>query len=283
MHKYALINAMPLKDGCNMKITEPMTLLLVEDDAAERDKFTGHASSRTDITFVGMTGSGDEGVQLVKGHKPEGVVLDLFLFDGKGSGLQFLTDLMEEHLEPRPIIVVTTHIPPNLVYTQALNAGVDYIHFKGQADYSPEMVINTLLFLRKSKPAARRTQSPETPEERENRIYSIIDEEYDLIGIRKKYKGHTYLRDAVFLLLTESKAKSKSVLVQVAERNGLAYSSVFRAAETAIKNAWNRSCVDDLQKHYLARISIGTGIPSPTDFIHYYADKIRKILQQQSS
>jgi DNA-binding response OmpR family regulator len=266
-----------------MTKTEPMTLLLIEDDAAERSKFTDHASNRADITFVGMTSSSDEGVQLVKEHMPEGVILDLLLYDGQGSGLQFLTDLMEEYLEPRPIIVVTTHIPPNMVYTQALNAGVDYIHFKGQADYSPEMVINTMLFLRKSMSATRRAdQCSETPEERNNRIFDIIDKELNLVGIRTRYKGRTYLRDAIFLLLTRSKSNSKAVLVQVAERNNLIYSSVFRAVETAIKNAWNNSCIDELQANYNAIISTSTGIPSPTDFIHYYADKIRMKLQQST-
>jgi DNA-binding NarL/FixJ family response regulator len=261
---------------------EPMTLLLIEDDVGERNSFTDYANNRTDITFIGMTDSSDVGVQLVKEHRPEGVILDLFLHDGKGSGLQFLTDLMEEYLEPRPIIVVTTHIPPNLVYTQALNAGVDFIHFKGQSDYSSEMVINTLLFLRKSMPTIRRTDQPlETSEERDSRIANIIDTELNLIGIRKRYKGYTYLRNAIFLHLTKSKANSKSVLVQIAEQNDLIYSTVFRSIETAIKNAWNNSCIDDLQKHYNARVIAGTGIPSPTDFVHYYADKIRKMLQQQ--
>ena len=266
-----------------MTNTAPMTLLLIEDDAAERSKIAEHSSNRSDITFVGITGSSDEGVQLVKEHKPEGVILDLLLFDGKGSGLQFLAGLAEEYLEPRPIIVVTTHIPPNLVYDQAFNAGVDYIHFKGQSDYSPEMVLNTMLFLRKPKsPILRTDQSSETPEERSSRILRLIDTELDLIGIRRRYKGHTYLSEAIFLHLTERKATSKSVLVQVAERNHLNYSSVFRAVETALKNAWNTSCIDDLQEHYTARISTSTGIPSPTDFIRYYADKIRMTLQQPS-
>ncbi|MCL1806607.1 MAG: response regulator [Oscillospiraceae bacterium] len=101
-----------------MTKNKPMTLLLIEDDATERNKFTDCANNRTDISFIGMTGSSDEGLQLVKEHKPKGVILDLLLYDGMGSGLQFLTELKKEYLEPRPIIVVTTHIPPNLVYTQ---------------------------------------------------------------------------------------------------------------------------------------------------------------------
>ena len=263
-----------------MPKAEPMTLLLIEDDAAECKKFADCANNGTDITFVGMTGSSDEGVQFLKDYTPEGVILDLFLHDGKGSGLQFLADLTKEYLEPRPIIVVTTHIPPNLVYTQALNAGVDFIHFKGQSDYTPEMVINTMLFLRKSRPAARRAGQPsETPEERNSRILKIIDIELNLIGVRTRYKGRAYLRDAIFLLLTKSKSDSKAVLVQVAERNNLNYSSVFRAVETAIKNAWNSSCIDDLQTYYTACITTGTGIPPPTDFIHFYADKIRGTLR----
>ena len=166
-----------------MTQAKPMTLLLIEDDAAECTKFADCADSRKDITFAGMTSSSDEGIQLLKEHKPDGIILDLFLYDGKGSGLQFLADLMEDYLEPRPIIVVTTHIPPNLVHTQALNAGVDFIHFKGQSDYSPEMVIKTLLFLWNTMPNPKRSlQSAETDEERNNRIMAMIDEELSLIS-----------------------------------------------------------------------------------------------------
>lgn len=48
--------------------------------------------------------------------------------------------------------------------------------------------------------------------------------------------------------------------------------------QTAINYAWRISSIDDLMTHYTARINHQTGVPTPTEFIYYYADKIKKYL-----
>lgn len=267
-----------------MNESKPMPLLLIEDDVAECIKFKNCANNRTDITFVGMTGSSIEGIQFVKTRMPEGVILDLELHKGKGSGLQFLADLKAANMKLRPIVVVTTNSPSNVVYNHVHDIGADLIFYKRQADYSPDMVVNTLLALRKSLHTVRCDDVPgdlqtiESPEERCVRINERIDTELDLVGIGVRYKGRAYLREAIFLLISKDKNSSEAVLYQVAERQRLSYSSVIRAIQTAINKAWDSSSIEDLQKYYTARVNINTGVPSPTDFIHYYADKIRKTI-----
>ena len=262
----------------------PMPLLLVEDDVAECIKFRDCANNRGDISFIGMTGSSFEGIQYVKTLMPEGVILDLELHRGKGSGMQFLAELKRANISLRPIIVVTTNSPSNVVYSYVHDMGADLVFYKRQADYSPDMVINTLLALRKSLYAAPRDGIPgdlrtiESPEERRKRIQERIDTELDLIGVGVRYKGRTYIREAIFLLLSKEKDSSEAVIYRVAERLKLSYSTVIRAMQTAVNRAWDSSSIDDLQKYYTARVNIHTGVPSPTEFIHYYADKIRKTM-----
>ena len=48
--------------------------------------------------------------------------------------------------------------------------------------------------------------------------------------------------------------------------------------QTAINYAWRVSSIDDLMAHYKARINYETGVPTPTEFIYYYAEKIRKFI-----
>lgn len=48
--------------------------------------------------------------------------------------------------------------------------------------------------------------------------------------------------------------------------------------QTAINHAWRMSPVEDLLVHYKARINIETGVPSPTEFVYYYKEKIKKLL-----
>ena len=55
-------------------------------------------------------------------------------------------------------------------------------------------------------------------------------------------------------------------------------SSISRAMQTAINYAWRISSIDDLMTYYTARINHQTGVPTPTEFVYYYADKIRKYL-----
>lgn len=48
--------------------------------------------------------------------------------------------------------------------------------------------------------------------------------------------------------------------------------------QNAILHAWRISSLEDLTALYTARINYETGVPTPTEFIYYYADKIKKML-----
>ena len=54
-------------------------------------------------------------------------------------------------------------------------------------------------------------------------------------------------------------------------------STISRAMQNAILLAWRISPIEDLSSYYTARINYETGVPTPTEFIYYYADKITKI------
>jgi hypothetical protein len=159
--------------------------------------------------------------------------------------------------------------------------GVDYIFYKRQADYNPDMVINTLLTFRqylsvKQGNAPIAIQTDESPEKIRQQIIERIDKELENIGIGVKYKGRAYLQEAILLLIAKDKDSSETVIHQVAKNQKTSYNNVQRAMQTAINSAWHTSSIDDLLIHYKARININTGIPTSTEFIHYYADKITK-------
>ncbi len=265
-----------------MNMDKPMPLILIEDDASECNRFRNCARNRTDVAFVGITGSSDEGISFVKTRLPEGVILDLELHKGKGSGIQFLTDLNNLALRICPIVIVTTNSPSAIVYNHIHDMGVDLIFYKRQENYSPDMIINTLVALRKSLynalPKEDHLKTLESPEELRGRIIARIDAELELVGIRERYKGRQHLQDAIYLMVTKAKDNSESILYQVAKKRKISYSSVIRAIQTAINNAWENNDIDELLKHYTARININTGVPSPTDFIYFYAAKIQKSL-----
>jgi len=263
---------------------KPMPLLLIEDDVADCIEFKNCAATRTDVIFVGMTGCASEGLKKVQTMKPEGIILDLELHRGTGTGFQFLDELAKLNLKLRPIIIVTTNIPSKMVYSHIRGYGVDVIFYKKQTDYSAEMVLNHMVAMRKAWSAEQHSGLPgnlqtiESPEARRKRIMERIDTDMNLIGVGVGYKGYKYIQGSIFKLINKDKNNSEAVIQQVADDHKCSYSSVYRAMESAIKKAWKISSIDDLEKHYTARVNTNTGVPTPSEFIHYYADKISKII-----
>ena len=45
--------------------------------------------------------------------------------------------------------------------------------------------------------------------------------------------------------------------------------------QNAINRAWKTTDIDDLLRYYEARINSERGVPTSTEFIYYYANKIR--------
>lgn len=263
-----------------MVMDKPMPLLLIEDDVAECVKFKDCANSRTDITFVGMTDSSEDAMTLLKTRLPEGVIVDLQLVDGEGSGLQFLDDCFNADMAFRPVIVVTTRNRSRLVRDHVEEMCVDWIFSKNQKGYSADLVINTLLRLRKSLHVVQGGNEPrsiESAEDRRVKISRRIDAELDCVGVRARLKGRDYLHEGIYLQIHADR-KSGSVIDQVARNQKVTYASVIRGMQTAIDNAWSNASIEELQTYYTARVSEKTGTPAASDFIYYYADKIRKTL-----
>ncbi|MCL2082238.1 MAG: hypothetical protein FWH04_03255 [Oscillospiraceae bacterium] len=266
---------------------EPMRLLLVEDDVCEAIKFTEAAKRRTDIAFVGMTDSSEDGMDLVKSRLPEGVILDLQLIKGSGSGIKFLEDLSEAELTLRPFVVVTTSNQSEAVCRLAEALGADFFFSKTQQGYNEDFVIDTLLSLRRvfnakqKKQADKPVQSDlrksaelvESPDDRQRRIYSRIDTELDLIGLRAKLKGRLYLRDAIYIQI-HSKKHRGSGIEEVAAKYSYTYASIIKTMQTAINDAWDHGDIDEIMVHFTARVAARSGVPYVSDFVHYYADKI---------
>jgi len=261
-----------------MGIDKPMKLLLIEDDVDECAKFGNCVSTRTDITFIGMTGSSFKGIEYVNIHYPEGIILDLELNNGNGSGICFLAELKRTALPFRPLVVVTTNSHSGLVHNHISKDGADFVFNKWKPDYSHDMVLNHLVAFRNSMRDAGDLSviSVESPEERRKRIGRRIEAELNAIGILTRYKGYQHLYDGIEMLVNGAKEENVSVINRIAVTAGCTYGGVMKAMASAINKAWAMCAPQDLKKHYTAYISTETGVPTPSQFIHFYANKISK-------
>jgi len=268
----------------------PMSILVVEDDAIEARVYADIAERRyEDVKLVAITNSSSTAIEHVKASLPEGIILDLQLISGEGSGLQFLETLVNDMTLPfLPLIVVTTSNNSKAVHLRLEQLGVDWFFYKTARDYSHELVISTLVSLRGTlalKQKSSRTPAEElehirlslleAPANRADRIYQRVDIELNNVGIRSKLKGRQYLRDAIFFQITQPSERGSGIEL-VAVKTGLTYSSLVKSMQTAINDAWTNADPEMLIKNFTSRIAAKNGSPYVSDFIHYFADKISK-------
>ena len=263
-----------------MDSSKPMNILLVEDNFLECEAFKNYMYARDDVKLIGIANSSAEALQYVKTHVPEGIILDIELNNGSGSGLEFLEELNKLNIGIKPLIIITTNIASESVYTYAHKNGADLIFHKLKNDYSPELVVKNLLILRKSMCDIKSVnynesaKNIETINERNKRISDRINRELDLIGIGAHLVGRKYIVDAILYILDENNLDS--AFIHLAKKYKTGNSTIGRAIQTAIEHAWKKSSTEDLKNYYTATVNYNTGTPTPTEFVYYYVDKIKK-------
>ena len=252
---------------------KPMKLLIIEDDVNECYEFKKCVKNRDDIEIVGITDSDVEGLQLVKVKRPEGIVLDIELNQGKNGhtdSLDFLGKLKELKLNYEPIVIVTTHINSKRTYEILHRSGVEIILYKDQPKYSANQVFNNFINLRKVTDIGL-DSIQEQIEARDEKVLDLIDAELNLVGITQKMIGREYIKDAILFLVQNDEDK-----VNVTQYLTNKYKKSPTTITNGINYAWRISATEDLERYYKARINYATGVPTPMEFIYYYVDKIKK-------
>ncbi len=259
--------------------TKPMKILIIEDDLEACNDFIKCVKNRDDIDIVAITDSDVEGMKYVKLKHPEGIVLDLELNNsstGNADSLEFLANLKKINLNYEPIIIVTTHINSKRTYEILHRNGVDLILYKDHPKYSSNYVLNKFINLR-SVFSGRRNTVQEQIHENENRISDLIYYELDIIGITPNLKGRQYIHDAI-LFLVENDKSDANVIQYLSKINKKSGNTITNGIQNAIIHAWRVSPIEDLTANYTARVNYETGVPTPMEFIYYYADKIKKLI-----
>jgi len=257
---------------------EKLEILLVEDDPEACRELAEQILDTDDMLLIGVTNNAYKAVELIKDHLPDTLILDLELHHGAGNGLYVLQELQTLSLPKQPYILITTNNSSTTTYELARKLGADFIMSKHQEGYSTRSVLD---FLRITRPvilqAQKRTdvQSPlghETPEQHNRRIRRRISTELNYVGINPKSVGYNYLIDAICIMM---KQPTQNLCTIIAKQYGKSEPSIERAMQNAINRAWKTSNINDLLCHYTAKINSAKGSPTITEFIYYYANKLR--------
>jgi DNA-binding NarL/FixJ family response regulator len=257
---------------------KPMKILIIEDDPVDCKNFIDCLKEREDFELIAITDSDIEALQYIKIKHPEGIVLDIELNNstsGNPDSLQFLKDLKKLNLGYEPIIIVTTHVSSKRTYDILHRNGVDIILYKDHPKYSSNHVLNEFLTLRESHPQSSLQTMKEELIDNESKISEYIYHELNLLGITPKLKGRNYIHDAILYLIQNSNS-NVNVIQYVAKIHKKSKNTITNGIQNAIFRAWQVSSIEDLSTLYTARVNYDTGVPTPMEFIYYYADKIKK-------
>ncbi len=256
-----------------------LNVLIVEDDPNVRNELKLQIEEQHEsFNVIGVTDNSDKAVQIALNDCPDAVILDLELQYGGGDGFDFLKQVRSANLPVPPYILVTTNNISPITHKAAREMGADYIMTKVQKGYTAKRPIDFLKMVapsilnRKSSDFANVEQLDTANEElrsknRRRRIYK----ELNAVGVNPKSAGYGYLADAIEIIMSGVK---QHVTNEVGKRYSKAETTIERAMQNAINRAWNTANTDDLLENYTARITSERGVPTITEFIFYYANKI---------
>lgn len=264
--------------------TKQMSLLLIEDNINDCIMFENYLKQRNDVKLVAITNSDIEGLELIKKYSPDAIILDIELHKGTGNSTSFnlIETLSKMKFKTRPKIIVTTVVTSNTVYDYLHEKGVNLIFYKKQPSYSAETIINTLLLLNNYNEETISSgilESTTSSTDLEEKFSNMINNELDLIGVGLHLQGRKYLHDAIYFVINQNDENERITVNQfLVNKYKRSSSTISRAMQNAILHAWRRSSLEDLEKYYTAKINYETGVPTPTEFVYYYAKKIRKMV-----
>jgi len=169
--------------------SEPIRILIVEDQQLIRRAFAKILELEVDIRVIGQAADGAEAIELARRHRPDIVLMDLQM--PRVTGVQATQRIVAE-LPETQVVVLTTFDTDELVF-EAIGAGaqayllkdateaeiletVRRVH-RGESHFSPNISRKILEEFRRSRPTGPQEASWEDAEpltEREEEILALI-------------------------------------------------------------------------------------------------------------
>ena len=255
-----------------------LTIVLIEDDQEVCKDFSNAIEKyHEELDIVAITKSSDEAIEHIKYYIPDAIILDLELHKGKGDGLSLLDELSSSLPHIKPYVLITTDNFSPIVRQQARNTGADFVMTKTQEGYSVNSALKHIFkmkeILLKQVKKNPKTSPTETPALKEKRIKYKICSELDHLGVSPKLLGRQYLVEAIWLVVN---GPTPYLCDTIAKKYKKSESSVERAIQTALNKVWNTSDPGELYSLYDAKINSEKGVPTITEFVSHYAEKIRR-------
>ena len=251
---------------------QDLRVLLVDDDPVLCEDFSQCFMETEGIELAGVTNSAVQAMELVVERQPDVVILDLELHKGAGNGIMFIKQLNDRHLAKRPFVLVNTNNSSRTTYDVVNALGADFVMFKHQEGYCAREVAEFLLCIRAGKSATAVLSSEPPAAQESESLRTRILAELDKVSISPKSLGYQYLADAIEIYFG---GQTPNVAAIIGQKYKKSEASVERAMQNAIDKAWVTADINELLEHYTAHVNIKRQSPTVTEFICYYASKLR--------
>ncbi len=241
-------------------------VLILESNEAFANELKEQLASRPGWEVCGVTGSGEEGIALLKSEDPDIVILSLFLkgFDG--------FTVMEEagRGDRKCAFIVMGNFSDDKIINRAIALGARYYLMK---PVEASVVADRAAEVAGEMPVRRESLERRRANSLDERISNI----FISIGIPPHIKGYAYLREGIKMAVEDPHVinnVTKGLYPVIGEKFQTTASKVERAIRHAIEVAWNRGRIDAVNAIFGARVYIGTEKPTNSEFIALVADKL---------
>ena len=255
------------------------SFIVVEDEKYICDEYRQCVGNHEGLYLIDTTDNTPDAVRLVQEYTPDAVVLDIELNSGSGSGITFLDAIKDTCPDKKPFILTVTNLPSAYMHEQIHKRGGDFIITKDKPDYSVDYVLDMIDTLVSESSLSKSRESElakiTMKQEYSKRLKDKIATEMNLICLKPSHKGTIYLKEAIEMNIKE---RPRNIAKAIADNHGTTADSVEKAMRHAINFAWRNDDIDVLLTHYTAVIDSERGAPSPTEFIYYYVEKIKREL-----
>lgn len=230
--------------------------------------------NQRDIVVTGIANDGIEALKLIKEKKPDLVVLDIIMPHLDGWGV--LNRLNAMDIDPVPRIICLSALSQDNIIQRAMALGADHYVVKPfdldvfvkrirkmfNNNIDSVDVKKHLLIINNTESKINKSQ----PTDMSAKITKIIQE----IGIPVHIKGYMYLREAINMILNDTKLSSaviKELYPSIGKKFNTTASRVERTINYAIDVAWSRGQVENIKNE--------KANPSNSEFIRMVVDRLR--------
>lgn len=256
---------------------EEIKIVLVDDNKEFCELVKEYLDQQEDMRVVGVAYNGIEGLELIKEHQPDVVILDIIMPHLDGIGV--LEELNRQGTVQNQKIIMLTAFGHEEVTQRVVELGASYYIMK---PFDLEKLVDRIGQLMNPAQSATNFVSGVALAPKKKDVSIRITEIMHQIGVPAHIKGYLYLREAIEMVTKEVEllgAITKELYPMVAKKFNTTPSRVERAIRHAIEVSWERGNAKAINNIFGHSVTTESGKPTNSQFIAKIADKLRMELK----